>query len=102
MSRSLSLSLAEVAAEEVEHLGPGIHRLLLPVHRPVVVPEAVAGAVVAVELVLLAMLLELGLMRVDLLRGGALVLVAEEAQKRTGQVFRVLDRRHRTLRRDLL
>jgi len=64
-------------AEEGKDLAPGIHALLHPVDRPVPVEEAVAGAVVAVEFVRLAVLLQLGLVLVDLLRRGRLVLVAE-------------------------
>ena len=45
-------------AEEGEHLAPSIHRLLGPVEWPVPIEEAVAGTVVAVELVRLAVLLE--------------------------------------------
>ena len=72
--------------QEREHLLPAVQRLLDAVHRPVVVEEAVPGAVVAVELVVFAVLLQLGLVLVDLLRGRRAVLVAEEAEQRAGQV----------------
>ena len=55
-------------AEEGEHLAPAVHRLLGTVERTVPVEEAVAGAVVAVELVALAEPLELGFVDVDLFR----------------------------------
>src|SRR6266581_2364879 len=45
--------------EEGEHLAPAIHCLLGPVEWPVPIEDAVAGTVVAVELVHLAVLLEL-------------------------------------------
>ena len=48
--------------------------------------EAVAGAVVAVELVGLAQALELLLGAVDLVRRRVRVLVAEDAQQRAAQV----------------
>src|SRR6187431_613978 len=51
-------------AEEGEQLAPAIHRLLGPVDRPVPIEEAVAGAVIAIELVTLAVLLQLGLVLV--------------------------------------
>jgi hypothetical protein len=43
-----------VLFEEGPDLLPAVHRLLLPVVGPVVVKEAVARAVVSVELVILA------------------------------------------------
>ena len=64
-------------AEEREDLVPAVHRLLDPVHRPVVIEEAVASTVIAVELLVFFVLLELGLMLVDLLRAGCAVLIAE-------------------------
>src|SRR5215210_6387314 len=59
--------LRQLLAEEGEHLAPAIHCLLGPVEWPVPIKNAVAGAVVAVELVHLAVLLELGLVLVHLL-----------------------------------
>src|SRR5437870_8935127 len=85
---------AQVSLAEREDLLPAVHGLLLTVRRTVVVEEAVAGAVVAMELVLLAMLLELGLVLVDLLGGGGLVLVAEEPEDRGREVLGVVDGRH--------
>src|SRR5215207_9975786 len=48
-------------ADEGEHLAPAIHCLLGPVEWPVPIENAVAGFIVPVELVHLAVLLELGL-----------------------------------------
>src|SRR5262249_6380963 len=55
---------------EREDLLPAVHGLLLTVRGTVVVEEAVAGAVVAMELVFLAVLLERLLVRVHLLGRG--------------------------------
>src|SRR5712692_11588623 len=94
--------LAQVLLEKGEHLGPAVHRLLLPVSPAIVIEERVAGAVVAVELVVLAVLLELFLMLVYLLRRGPLVVVAKQAQQRRIEVLGVVDGRDRLLRRELL
>src|SRR5690606_7679658 len=59
--------------------------------------EAVARAVVAVELVILAVLLELGLMLVHLLRTWRAILIPEKAEQRTGQILREIDRCNRRL-----
>src|SRR2546428_6177020 len=80
-------------AEEGEHLAPAIHCLLRPVEWPVPIEDAVAGAVVAVELVHLAVLLELGLVLVHLLGARRAVVVAEYADQRVAEVLRHLDRR---------
>ncbi len=63
-SRTLS---AELFAKEAEDPAPSVHRLLGAVHRSVVVDEPVPRSLVAVELVVLAKVSELGLMAVDLL-----------------------------------
>src|SRR5215467_4845519 len=47
---------------------PTIHRLLLAVGRPVIVKETVTRAVVAVELIVFALLLQFRLMLIHLLR----------------------------------
>src|SRR5207248_3185285 len=72
----------QMLLQERPHLLPAVERLLDAVGRPVVIEEAVAGAVVAVELVILAGLLELGLVLVHLLRGRRTVLIAEQAEQR--------------------
>src|SRR5438094_10393025 len=80
-------------AEEGEHLAPAIHGLLGPVEWPVPIEDAVAGAVVAVELVHLAGLLELDLVLVHLLGARRAGVVAEYAEQRAADIPRHLDRR---------
>jgi hypothetical protein len=75
-----------VTGEEVEDLLPAVHGLLGTVHREVVVEEGVAGPVVPVELVVLAVPLELRLVLVDLGRRRMGVVVTEQAEQRGGQV----------------
>src|SRR5918993_2559342 len=81
-----------MVAEEGEHLAPAIHCLLGPVKWPVPIEEAVPGAAVAVELVHLAVLLELGLVLVHLLGARRAVVIAEYAEQRATEVLRHLDR----------
>jgi hypothetical protein len=73
-----------VAAEEAEDLLPAVHGRLRAVHRGLVVEEGVAGPVVLVELIVLAVPLELGLVPVDLVGRGMGVVVAEQAEQRRG------------------
>src|SRR6202047_3429207 len=89
-------------AEEGEHLAPAVHCLLWPVERPVPIEEAVAGTVVAVELVRLAVLLELGLVLVHLLGARRAVVIAEDADERATEVLGHLDRRDGSLGVELL
>src|SRR5277367_2157161 len=96
------LLLRQILAEEGPDLAPGIHALLGPIQRPVPIEEAVPGAVVAMEVVVLAVLLELGLMLVHLLRARRAVVVAEDAEQRAAQVLRHVDRRDGRLRVELL
>ena len=56
-----------------------------------------SGAVVAVEFVILAVILQLGLVLVHLLRARGAIVVAEDAQKRGVQLRRQVDRRDRAL-----
>src|SRR6185295_7762263 len=79
-------------AEKGEHLAPAIHGLLGPVEWPVPIPDAVAGTVVAIELVRLAVFLELGLVLVHLLGARRPIVVAEYADERAAEVLRHLDR----------
>ena len=72
--------LSKMLAVEGEHLAPAVHALLGPVQRPVPIEEAVAGAVIAVELMVLAVLLQLGLMLIDLLGARRAVVIAEQAE----------------------
>src|SRR5579884_1810095 len=92
----------QVPGVEAEHLLPAVDRLLGPVAGPVGSEEAVAGAVVAVELVLLAVPFQLALGSVDLLRVRVGVVVAEDAQQRAMHVLGEIDDTLRTLRRDVL
>src|SRR5947209_18433753 len=89
-------------AEEGEHLAPAIHCLLGPVEWPVPIEDAVAGTVVAVELVHLTVLLELALVLIHLLGARRAVVVAEYAQQRAAEVLRHLDRRDGRLGIELL
>src|SRR6185503_6457862 len=93
--------LPQGSLAERENFLPAVHGLFLTVRRAVVVEEPVTGAIVAVELILLAVLLELGLVCVDLFRCGRLVLVAEEPEDRAREVLRVVDGGHRLARRQL-
>src|SRR6186997_100762 len=86
------LLFRQMLAVERPDLVPGIHALLGPIERPVPVEEAMSGAIVAVELVILAVLLQLGLVLVHLLRARRAVVVAEEAEQRTAEVLRHVDR----------
>src|SRR5262249_24881489 len=81
----------QMLAEECQYLAPAVERLLHPVHGPVVIEDAVAGAVVAVELVALAVLLELGFVLVDLLGARRAILVAKDAEQRAGERLGELD-----------
>src|SRR5450631_1459418 len=87
--------LRQMLAEEGEHLAPAVHRRLGPVERPVPIPDAVAGAVVAMEFVGLVVLLEFGLVLVDLLRARRAIVIAEEADQRATEIPGHVDRRHR-------
>src|SRR5207253_1634622 len=80
-----------------QHLAPAIHCLLGSVERPVPIEEGVAGAIVAIELVHLATLLELGLVLVHLLGARRAVVIAEYAEQRAAQVLGHVDRRDRRL-----
>src|ERR1700730_17794923 len=92
----------QVLVQEREYLLPAVQRLLDAVGRPVVVEEAVPGAVIAMELILLAVLLQLRLVLVHLLRCRRTILVAEQTEQRAGEALAELDRRRRLLRVQLL
>ena len=85
-------SLRQILAEERKHLVPAVKRLLHTVQGPVIVEDAVAGAVLAVELVALAVLLELGLVLVHLLGAWRTILVSEDAEQRARKVLGEFDR----------
>src|SRR5919201_2642946 len=72
----------KVLFEEGPHLLPAVDRLLLPIGWPVIVKELVAGFVIPVEFIGLAVLLQFLLMLIHLGWRRGLVLVAEEAQER--------------------
>ena len=55
----------QVLAEEGEYAAPAVHGLFGPIEGPVPIEEAVAGAIVAVELVRLALPLEFGLVLLE-------------------------------------
>src|SRR4051812_12089575 len=96
------LLLRQMLAEEGEQLAPAVHRLLGPVDWPVPIEEAVAGAVIAMEFVGLAVLLQLGLVLVYLLGARRPVVIAEQADQRAAEILRHLDRRDRRLGVELL
>src|SRR3954468_23103243 len=87
------LLLSEMLAEEGEHPAPAIHRGFGPIERPVPIPDAMAGAVVAMKLIALAVLLQRGLMLVYLLGARRAVVIAEDTDQRAAQVLRHVDRR---------
>src|SRR3970040_2463060 len=94
-----SFLLAQILWQEGPYFFPTVHCLLLPIGGAVIIEEAMSGAVIAVKLVVLAVLLELRLMLVHLLRRRTLVIVAKKAEQRAGEILRVIDRRDRLLRR---
>ena len=68
--------------KEGNDLIEGVHRLFLPVHGFVIIPEAVSGTIVAMEFVVLLVEFEDLLGLVDLLRIRMFVIVAEDAEER--------------------
>jgi hypothetical protein len=56
----INYSVLQGLFAESEHLFPAVHRLFLAVRGAVVIEKAVAGAVIAVKLVVLAVLLQFG------------------------------------------
>src|SRR5581483_7010298 len=90
-------SLGEILLEEGIDLVPAIDGLLGPVRRPCGVEEAVAGAVIAVEFVFFAEPLERFLGDIDVSWGRVLVVVAVDAENRSGEIFRQCYRGHRPL-----
>src|SRR5690242_6225986 len=76
----------EVTVEEGPDLLPGVHRRLGPVIGAVYLHEGVPGTVVGVELVGLAVRLERLFELGDVRGRGELVVRAEQAEQRTGQV----------------
>src|SRR5437660_4679978 len=85
---------AEVFPVKSQHVLPGIRCLHRSVARPIHGEEAVAGAVVAVELVVLAESFELSFGSVDIGWRWPLVVIPEDAEQRAADVLRQVDRRH--------
>src|SRR4030095_3485739 len=94
---SRGLVRLQVLLKEREDFFPAVHRLLLPIRSPVIIEKAVTGAVIAVKLIVLAMLLELRLMLVHLFRRRRFVVVAEKADNRAGKIFGKINRSGRPL-----
>src|SRR5437016_9054563 len=88
--------------KEGENLVPAVHRLLLPIGRPVIVEETMARIRIHVKLIGLAALLQFLLVAGHLFGRGALVLLTKEAQERAGWVLGVVDRGHGLLGREFL
>src|SRR6202008_550457 len=83
---------------EGENLFPAVFRLLRAIARARDGEEAMGGAVVAVEFVILACFLQARFGLVDILGRGIFVVVAVNAEQRGGDLLRELDRRDRPLR----
>src|SRR5205823_2852657 len=81
--------------QEHKDLVPAIGRLLGPVGGAGGIEEGMAAAVVAVEFVVLAELLEYLLGAVGVLAVGVLVVVAKDAKDRTRHLLGKIDRRDR-------
>src|SRR4029453_3637501 len=96
------VGLPQILVQERKDLLPAVHRLLLPVGRAVVIEEAVARAGVAMELEVLAVLLQLRLVLVDLLGRRRLGLRAQEPEERGREVLGEVDGRRRLVRGQLL
>jgi hypothetical protein len=92
----------QMTVEECKHLVPPVERLLRAIGRPRGVEKCVAGAVVAVELVVLAELFEHGFGAVHLVAVGIFIIVAEQAEQRAAQLRREIDGRDRPLGVELL
>src|SRR5579875_1113539 len=88
------LGHTEIALEESEDLLPAIDRLLWPVAGTIDGEEAVARAIVAVELVRFAEALEHFLCAIDLVGIGVGIFVAEDAKQRAGELLGEVDRRN--------
>ena len=89
--------LAQVFFQEGPDLAPAVHGLLLAIHGPVIIEEAVTRAIVAVELVILAVFLQFLFVLVHLFRRWRLVIVAEETQQGARQVGSVVEGGHRLI-----
>src|SRR5882757_1321474 len=95
-----AISSGQMLAEECESLSPAVLGLLQAEAGAVVIQEVVAGAIVAVKLVGLAMTLELGFGLVHVGPRRVHVVVAEQAHQWRGDLRGHVDRRNRSLGRD--
>src|ERR1700716_3413338 len=89
-------------AKEREHLGPTVERLLGAIGGTRGVEKGMTGAVVAVELVILAELLEHGFGAVHLVAVGVFIIIAEQTEQRSAHLLREINGRHRPLGIELL
>src|SRR5262249_50289863 len=81
--------------KERKNLVPAVDRRFGPIIRTIMRKEGVPGAVVAVELVFLAVFFELRLGAVDLIGRRVRVVVAEQTEERAADAGGVVDGRHR-------
>src|SRR5262245_59853669 len=88
--------------QESEYLAPAVGGLLGAVRNACRVEKGMAGAVVAMEFVALAELLEQFLGAVDVVAVRVLVVIAEDAEQGRGELLGVVDRRDRLLVVELL
>src|ERR1044071_5802308 len=95
-------SRLESLVAEGEQFFPAIHGLFLTIGGTVVIKKAMAGAVVAMELVILPVLFELCFVLIDLFRRGRLIVVAKQADHRTRKILGIINRRDRLFGRELL
>src|SRR5205807_7221290 len=89
----------EVLLVKREDLLPAVNGLFLAIVGSIGGEKTVAGAVVAIELVLLAALLQLSLNLVDLLDIRIGVVIAEDPEQRAAHLWREFDRRPRVVGR---
>src|SRR5688572_31736322 len=85
--------LLKILFQESENFFPAIYCLFLTIRRTVVVEKAVAGAVVAVKNIILAVLFELLFMSIYLIRRRRFVVVAKNANHWARQIFGIIDGR---------
>src|SRR5271155_3717857 len=86
-----------MAIEEVEYLAPAVQGLLGPVSITLPIEERMAGAIVAVEFVILAELLQRSLGAVNLVNRRVVVVIAENTEQWAVHLLGEIDRRHRPL-----
>src|ERR1700730_2645472 len=84
-------------AQEGEDLGPAVGGLFGPKRGAFGVEERMAGVGIAMELVILAEPPQYRLGTVDLLWCGVLIVIAEQAEQRSAQIFCEIDGRYRPL-----